>query len=170
MAMLVLFLVPILFNAIALWHDIGVHTLLEAITGNYIGFTGFVYNPLPEILSELVVISFILTLLSLIIIILSNLKILRRLPTVLRLILRVVLILLSSVVFTNASGVFMPLSWLPKFNDYLLGMPVSEFATIGSWVFVFPSTMIAFFLAVRFFEKSVDLSIKKVSPLSMGAG
>jgi hypothetical protein len=168
--MLVLFFVPILFNAIALWHDIGVHTLLQAITGHYIGFTGFPYNPLPQILSELAFVSFVLTSLSLIIIILANLKGLRRLPTALRLLVRLILILPGSVVFANASGVFMPLSWLPEFNDYLLGMPVSEFAAIGGWVFVFPTTMIAFFLAVWFFEKSLEPSIKKVLSLSMKAG
>jgi hypothetical protein len=170
MAMLVLFLVPLLFNAIALWHDIGGHTLLQAITGNYIDVTGFAYNPLPQILPELTLVSFVLTSLSSIIIIFANLNVLRRLPIVLRLLLRLCLILFSGVVFANVSGVFMPLSWLPKFNDYLLGMPVSEFATIGSWVIVFPTITIAFFLAVQFFEKGLEPSIKKGSPPSMKVG
>jgi hypothetical protein len=166
----VLFLVPILFNIVALLHDIGFHTLSQVVSGNFKGFTGYAYNPLPEIIVELLAFSFTLTTLSLFIIFLANLKVLRRLPTILKLLFRLILILPSSVVFCYASGVVMPLSWLPKFNDYLLGLPGSQFAFEGSWLFVFPITILVIFLAVRIFEKIVEPSTNNVLPRSVGAG
>jgi hypothetical protein len=153
---LILFLMPILFNAMALWHDIGVQTLWQAISGNYVGFTGFVYNPLPEILFEVVSTSLILTALSLLVICIANVKMVRHSPAALKFPLRLFLILVSSVVFGDVSGFFMPLSWLPEFNDYLLGIPGSTFAVIGGWVFVFPATLIVLFLAIRALEKEFE--------------
>ena len=169
-ALLVLFLVPILFNALALWHDIGAHTLWQALIGKYVGFTGFVYNPLPEILFEALVASSILTVLALLIIFTANVNIIRRLPVTLKFTFRLFLIIAGSVIFSDVSGFFMPLSWLPEFNDYLLGLPGSTFAVIGGWVFVFPTTFIALFLAIRALETGFEQPGNDLVSFSARAG
>ena len=156
LALVVLFTLPVLFNIVALWNEVGFDTFLRTITGTYTCYSGFVCNPLPEILFELTGISFILTALALLLMVMVTLSVLRRLPSVLRFLFRLFVIIASSVVFSNVSGVFMPLSWLPVFNDYLLGLPVSTFAVIGSWIVVFPTTLVVLFLTVRVLEKTLE--------------
>ena len=164
LALVALFLVPVLFNIVALWNEVGFDIFLQTITGTYTCFSGFVCNPLPEILFEVMGTSFILTALALLMVLLGNLGVIRRLPTMLKFLLRFFLIIISSVVFTNVSGVFMPLSWLPVFNDYLLGLPGSTFAIIGSWIFVFPITLVVLFLAVRAHEKKLEQPVNNMDP------
>ena len=55
---------------------------------------------------------------------------------------------LVAVAFAIITGFFMPLVWLPKFHDYLLGLPGSPVLMDWSFWLVFPITAIILFGAV----------------------
>jgi len=145
----ILMILPVLFNVIALWQEAGSTIALQLIRGTYRCYGGFVCNPLPKMLLDMFGFSLILTGLALLIIHLSTRASWRRLHPAPRFALRVLLALPTSAVISYVSGSIMPLSWLPVLHDYLLGLPASPFASLGSWVSLFPATAVVLILAIH---------------------
>jgi len=58
---------------------------------------------------------------------------------------------LVGLLFEITTGIAMPLVWLPKFHDYLLGLPSSSFMEEWSRWLVLPITSIILFGDILFF-------------------
>ena len=69
----------------------------------------------------------VLGLLPWILIFISHKKLFQNQSQIVKLIEIAVMALLTGGAFEVVSGFFMPLVWLPKFHDYLLGLPGSYF-------------------------------------------
>jgi hypothetical protein len=142
---------PLLLNIVAIWQDAGSVTLRRMWEGSYpdpfVGFLGGPYNPLPEIAGKLLLFSAALGILGWSTILLSNQAFFQQQPRLVQSVELGVLSLFIALVFTVASGFFMPLIWLPMFNDYQLGIPASQVAASWCWWMVLPVTL-ALFIAI----------------------
>ena len=147
---LVLFL-PLLLNGVAIWLEIGNRGTLQLLSGTY-----HPSNPnLPiaslwEILLQLLPIIMFLCLFCWLVIFVSNRAFFQKQRLTVKILETLLLALFIAKVFEIAAGVVMPLAWLPQFNDFLLGLPGSDFAADWSRWFIFPATTIILFIALMF--------------------
>ncbi len=143
---------PFLLNIVAIWQDIGIASILKMLNGTYprplLGFLGGAYNPFPEILLKLLLFVATLGLLAWLMVFISSKAFFQKQPQVAKFFEIGVMALLAAVVFGIVAGLFMPLVWLPKFHDYLLGLPASPFMVHWSRWFIFPATTIILFIAI----------------------
>lgn len=136
--------VTLAFNTVALWQNVGWDVILQILSNRYSPYPynsfQIIYNPLPAIVIELIPIDVFLVFLAWFAVFISARVLFRRLPPILKYSIICLLAVALARVFAITAGWAMPLVWLPKFHDYLLGMPVSTFAIYWSdWV-VFPVT------------------------------
>ncbi len=144
--------VPILLNAIAIWQDVGTDSMLKIWNGAYKDpfgiYTYGPYYPLPEIFLNLLLIAIPPGLLAWLMIFISNAVFFQKQPLMLKLIETFLSAWFVAKVFEVVAGFLMPLSWLPKFHDYLLGLPGSAFTYEWSRGLVFPVTAVTLSIAV----------------------
>jgi hypothetical protein len=142
---------PLLLNIIALWQDIGTDSILKIWNGTYpqplLGFLGSVYNPLPEIFLKLLLFLFALGFLAWFVVFITSKEFFQKQSQMVKLFEIGIMALVTAVVFDIVSSFMMPLIWLPKFHDYLLGLPSSPFMINWSRWFIFPATAIILFIA-----------------------
>ena len=152
--------IPILLNGVAIWNDIGSKGILQILTGTYSPYPyksfGIIYNPLPEIFLSLLLITIPLDFLAWLIIFILNKPFFQKQPIVLRVIEIGLTASLVAGVFVIATSFFMPLTWLPKFHDYKLGLPASPLLIKWSGRLIFPITIITLFSAVLLSRQDVD--------------
>jgi hypothetical protein len=149
---LILFLVlslPILLNAVAIQQEIGASGMLQLLSGTYQPS-----NPnsplasLSKILMSSLLIIALLGFLCWLVFFISNQVFFQKQHLIAKLIEIVLVIVSIAKIFEIAAGIIMPLVWLPQFNDYLLGLPGSEFtANWSSWL-IFPATAIILFVGL----------------------
>jgi hypothetical protein len=143
--------VPILLNGAGIWKDIGTNAVLQILLGTYSPYPyksfGVMYNPMPEILLNLLLMTIPLGFLAWVMLFIFNKTFFQKQPLVLRVIETVLTAPLFAVVFAMITGFFMPLAWLPKFHD-LLGLPGSPFMMEWSGWLVLPITTIILAVAV----------------------
>ncbi len=137
---------PLLLNVMAIRQDVGTDSIQKMWNGSYphpfTGFLGGSYNPLPGILLNLLLLSAALGLLAWLMIFICNKAFFQKQKLIARLIETVFAASLIARVFVIVSGFLMPLVWLPKFHDYLLGLPVSPFMINWSRWLVLPATVV----------------------------
>ena len=153
---------PFLLNIVAIWQDLGIDSILKLLNGTYpqplLGFLGGAYNPLPEIFLKLLFFVIALGFLAWFMIFISSKAFFQKQPQVAKLTEIGVMALLTAVVFGVVAGLFMPLVWLPKFHDYLLGLPASPFMVNWSRWFIFPATTIILFITI-FLSRNKNLEM-----------
>jgi hypothetical protein len=145
--LLLVLAVPVLFSIAAIWLDVGWAgiTSLPGIwcgacsPGLYKGY-GIIGNPLPEIFLDFMIMVAPLGLLTWLAVRLSNRALFQHQRRAAKygeaLFMALVLALAASIL----AGSVMPLVWLPKFHDYLLGLPGSTWAaTWSGWLVLFPT-------------------------------
>lgn len=144
--------VPLVVNTMAIWQDIGAAPILKIWDGAYpapkLGFLGGSYNPLPEIFLKLLCFDMLLGLLAWLIVFISKKAFFQKQPPAVKLFETFLMVGIVAVVFAIITGFFMPLVWLPKFHDYLLGLPAYPILMDWSFGLVFPITAIILFGAV----------------------
>jgi hypothetical protein len=143
---------PLLLNVMAIRQDVGTDSLQKIWNGSYPnpfgGFLGGSYNPLPGILLNLLLLSAALGLLAWLMIFICNKAFFTKQKLIARLIETVFATSLIARVFVIVSGFLMPLVWLPKFHDYLLGLPASPFMMNWSRWLILPATIVILCSAV----------------------
>ncbi len=137
-------LLPLLLNAAAMWRDISTTTMVQMWNGSYpdpfTGFLGGPYNPLPGIFLKLFLYTAGLGLLIWLMIFISNKTFFRKQSLAARIGETALVVLLITAVTTFVSGFVLPLVWLPKLHDFLLGLPGSSFAVVWSLWLIAPAT------------------------------
>ncbi|MDP1541463.1 MAG: hypothetical protein Q8L72_12535 [Moraxellaceae bacterium] len=155
---------PLLLNVVAIWQDVGTASILKIWQGTYpqplFGFLGGAFNPLPEIFLKLLLFLVVLGLLAWFMVFISSMVFFQKQSQIAKLFEIGVMALLAAVIFFIVSGFMMPLIWLPKFHDYLLGFPSSPFTVNWSRWFIFPVTAIILFSAM-FLSRDKNLEKKK---------
>jgi hypothetical protein len=150
--LVILFLVlslPILLNAIAIQQEIGANGMLQLLGGTYQPSNpNLPLASLVEILRSSLLIIALLGFLCWLVFFISNQVFFQKQHPIAKLIEIVLVVISIAKVFEIAAGVFMPLAWLPQFNDYLLGLPASAFTANWSRWFIFPVTAIILFVAL----------------------
>ena len=163
--LLVLSLPPLL-NAVAIWRDIGTVGTLQLLIGAY-----HPSNPnlpvasLLEILLDLLPIVAILGLLSWLVIFVSNRAFFQKQWLIFKLLESLLAALLIAKVCEIATGIFMPLAWLPQFHDLLGPLPGSVFMADWSRWFIFPATAILLFIIISLSRNETLEGGKQAAPL-----
>ena len=157
-------IMPLLLNAVAIWQDVGVASILKMLNGTYprplLGFLGGTYNPLPGIFLKLLFFVIALGLLTWLMVFMSSKVFFQKQPQVAKLFEIGVAALLIAIVFVVVAGFLMPLVWLPIFHSYLLGLPASPFMEYWSRWFILPTTAIILFIAM-FLSRNKTLETRK---------
>jgi hypothetical protein len=161
--------VPMLLNGAAIGKDLGTNGILQILRGTYSAYPyqllNIPHNPLPEILLNLLLITVPLGFLAWLMLVLSNQPFFQKQPLALRIIETLLAASLSAAVFAAVSDFLMPLAWLPKLHDTLLGLPLSPFMMKWSGWLVFPLTVMLLCSAVLFSGKyalhRMDTGIKR---------
>jgi hypothetical protein len=157
---------PLLVNAVAIWTDIGRAGSLQLLNGTYQPS-----NPnlptasLIEVLSDLLPIIAILGLLSWLVIFMSNRVFFQKQWLIAKLFETFLAALFIAKVFEIATGIFMPLAWLPDFHDQIGLLPVSSLAVDWSRWFIFPATAILLFIAISLSRNKNLKGGKQATPL-----
>ena len=139
-----LVLLPLLFNLALLWQEVGMQALAQDIRGTYACFSEDPCSLLPRIILGLSGASLLIALFAMFTIFLARRITLMKLPIALLVLGRILLAVVTGIVYRYVAGLLMPLYWLPKYGDYLLGLPVSSLAEKASWYVVFPLLMLIF--------------------------
>jgi hypothetical protein len=158
---MILFLVlslPILLNALAIQHEIGENGMMQLLSGTYQPSNpNLPHVSLLEILSSLLPTTIFLGFMCWLILFVSNQIFFQKQHLIAKLLESFIGVMLIAKIFEIASGIIMPLAWLPQFNDYLLGLPASEFTANWSRWLIFPATAIILFVALMLFRnKSLE--------------
>jgi hypothetical protein len=144
--------VPLFLNAAAIWQDIGTDGIRQLLRGDYSSYPntllGDVDNPIPEIVLNILLFTAALGLLAWFMLFISNRVFFQKQPLAAKVGEALVMAWFVAAVFERITGSIMPLAWLPKFHDYLLGLPSSSFMVDWSHWLVFPTTAVVLFGAV----------------------
>jgi len=161
----ILFLIlslPLLLNAMAIWLEIGSAGTLQLLGGTYQPSNPNLPPASPlEILSGLLPIATFLGFIAWLVIFVSNRAFFQKQRLIVKMFETLLLVLFIAKAFEIATGVIMPLAWLPQFNDYLLGLPSSVFTVNWSRWFIFPATAIILFIALAI-SRNKNLEGKKI--------
>ena len=148
--------IPLLLNAVGIWQNVGTNVILQLLRGTYSPYPyksfGVIYNPLPEIFLKLLLFAAALGFLAWLIVFISNKAFFNKQPLITKVCETLLMACLVGLIFETITGVAMPLVWLPKFHDYILGLPGSSFMVEWSHWLVLPTTVIILFGDVLFFE------------------
>src|SRR6185503_4920168 len=141
--LILIMLVPITINFVAIWEDIGIQAVTTLIIdGHYDrhgGIIGKKYNPLPAIFRDISLVVAILGLPCWLIAFVSTRTLFQNLPKVLKGSITIVSVSFLALVFSFVTADLLPLIWLPKFHEYMFGLPTSSFMVWG-WFFALPIT------------------------------
>ena len=154
---------PLIINATAIQQEIETQGFLQFLSGTYqpsnpnLPLASLSEILLPSSLSILFL-GFLIWLVFLV----SNQLFFQKQHLVAKLIETLLIALLIAKTFEIVSGMIMPLAWLPQFNDYLLGLPISSFAINWSRWFIFPATAIILFIALML-SQNKSLESKNIS-------
>jgi hypothetical protein len=149
----VLVLSPFLFSTMVMIREVGVETLGQALAGDYMCPPGYPCNPIPNVMLGLSASSVFLALFAILAIFLARRISLARIPTILKLTAQVFIVIATGLIYRYTTGFLVPLIWLPKFGDYLLGLPASPTAVVTSWYVVFPLSILAFLLGIPWLRR-----------------
>ena len=159
---------PLLLNAVAIWLDIGVDGFLHLLNGTYNPHLSYgAFNPstllssVSEILSELLPILAILGILAWLVILASNSPFFQKQWLIAKLLETLLVVLFIAKVFEIATGIIMPLAWVPKFHDIIGLLPGSPFMSNWSRWFIFPATAIILFISITL-SRNKNLESKKI--------
>ena len=159
---------PLLLNAVAIWLDIGADGVMHLLNGTYNpNLSDSLFNPstllscLSQILSELLPIIAMLGILVWLALLASNRPFFQRQWLIAILLETLLVVLFLAKVFEIATGILMPLAWLPKFHDIIGLLPGSPFMEKWSRWFIFPATAIILFAAMTL-SRNRNLESKKI--------
>jgi hypothetical protein len=142
-ALLLLTLLPLLFSVIVMIREVGGEALLQGLNGQHSCPPGDRCNPIAKVVLGLSASSLLLGLFGILAVNGSRRFWQTRTPAALKITAHILVALTNGVVFRYATGVLMPLIWLPEFGDYLLGLPASPTALAASWYVIFPLSTLA---------------------------
>jgi hypothetical protein len=139
---LIIFAFPLIINYYAIIDKIGVNAFKEIMSGKYF-MDGVPYNPWLEFIPQFILINLILLFLARIII-----KILVRAmnyfaDNILKTIILFVIASLGSSLLTLGTFI-LSLTWFGKFNNFFVGLPISEIVMNGTSIVQFPTVLLLF--------------------------
>ncbi len=147
--LLLLLAFPLLLNVMAIWMEIGTKGTWYLLTGTYQP-----HDPNLPIASFLAILKgllfniLILGFISWVVIFISNKSFFQKQWPSIKLIEMATVVIFITIAFGVVTGILMPLTWLTEFNDYLLGLPISDFATKWTSWFILPETALVLSITI----------------------